>query len=147
MSARVLRGDWAGYDAPIAPARPPKSKRLNPEFQLQKQLVELLTLRARKDVYWTAIPMGMSGSVWRMKIAALGGRPGTPDMLFIVPQERTHFGAWGIAHGLELKAVGGVLSPVQKQAMKDWRAAGGEYEVARGLDEALEVVARWEVFR
>jgi hypothetical protein len=143
--ARIIRAaDWPGYDAPIVPSRPAKPKRLNPEFQLQKQLVELLTLKARKDVYWTAIPMGMSGSVWRMKIAALGGRPGTPDMLFITPNPS---GVGGIARGLELKAPGGALSTVQKQAMKDWRAAGGVYEVAKGLDEALEVLTRWEVFR
>jgi hypothetical protein len=137
---RILRdAEWAGYDAPIAPSRPPKPKRQNPEFALQKQLVELLSLKARKDVYWTAIPMGMSGSVWRMKIAALGGRNGTADMLFVVP------GKPPLA--LELKAPGGSLSAVQKQAMKDWRAAGGRYEVAKSLDDALSILADCEVFR
>jgi hypothetical protein len=140
MSARIIRAaDWPGYDAPIAPSRSPKPKRLNPEFQLQKQLVELLTLRARKDVYWTAIPMGMSGSVWRMKIAALGGRPGTPDMCFLVKDRPVL--------GLELKAPGGSLSPAQKQAMKDWREAGGRYEVAKSFDEAVGILTECGVLR
>jgi hypothetical protein len=140
MNARIIRdADWAGYDAPIAPARPPKPKRQSQEFALQKQLVELLTLKARKDVYWTAIPMGMSGSVWRRKIAALGGRPGTPDMLFLVPGRPVL--------GLELKAPRGALKPSQKQAMVDWRAAGGRYEMARTLDDALSILTESEVFR
>jgi hypothetical protein len=148
VSARILRAaDWPGYDAPIAPSRPPKPKRLNPEHALQRTLVEHLEMMARRDVFWTAIPLGMAGIVWRRKIKELGGRNGSPDMLFIIPEARPFCGTWGVPHGLELKAPGGTQSPAQKQAMKDWRAAGGVYEVARGLDEALEVLTRWQVLR
>jgi hypothetical protein len=89
-------------------------------------------------VFWTAIPLGMAGAVWRRKIKELGGRNGSPDMLFVVG---------GVPHGLELKAPGGTQSQAQRDAMRDWRAAGGVYEVAKGLDDALEVLSRWRVLR
>lgn len=132
----------AYYDAPIAPSRPRK-RRATEEFDCQAALVKHLKLRGRPGVYWTAIPMGMSGVTWRRKIARLGGRTGTPDMLFVIPDEHGR----GRPYGLELKAPGGSQTPAQKQAMRDWRAAGGVYALAVGLDEALAVIGEWGALR
>jgi hypothetical protein len=110
------------------------------EFQIQIAVVDHLKARALPSVYWFAVPNGGYVMDPRVvaKLKAMGLRPGAPDIVVLSD---------GVPRGLELKTTTGTQSDAQKQAMKDWRAAGGVYEVARGLDEALEVLTRWQVLR
>ena len=50
-------------------------------------------------------------------------------------------------YGLELKAGGGRITPVQRTAHVLMRAAGAEVEVAVGIDEAVHQLEQWGLLR
>jgi hypothetical protein len=63
---------------------------------------------------------------------------GVPDLILIRD---------GKTYGLELKADGARLTPVQRMAHVLMRAAGAEVAVAVGLDGALRQLESWGLLR
>lgn len=113
--------------------------RASPEHSLQVAVVQHLIFCAAPRVCYMAIPNGEYRSKRTAgRLKAAGVRAGAPDLLVIVN---------GRAYGLELKADKGRQSPEQRSMEFEWTAAGGEYVVARGIDEALAALRRWGAIR
>lgn len=108
-------------------------RRQQPEYALQKAVVYHLAIRQRPNIYWCAIPNsgGRISARTGAYLKAMGLRAGAPDLLLVIK---------GRAYGLELKAGKGRQSTAQMGAEHDWEDAGGEYFIARGLDEALGIL-------
>lgn len=109
------------------------------ESVIQAAVVRLLTFTAHADVVWFHVPNG--GGRHKVEAARLVGqgvRPGVPDIVLI---------RRGQAFGLELKAVGGRLSPAQKQMHERWVAAGGYVATVYGIDEAIAQLEAWSLVR
>jgi hypothetical protein len=106
------------------------------EFQVQMAVVTYLKIRARSGVCWFSCPNG--GYVMDpravAKLKAAGLRPGIPDIVVLIAGEPTL--------GLELKTKGGRLSDAQKEMRDVWIAAGGQWEVATGVDEAVAALLK-----
>jgi hypothetical protein len=116
-----------------------RRRRRRPEQNLQRSVVEHLELYAVPNCYWFHV--GNGG--WRSPVEAkvfksLGVRPGVPDLILIRE---------GKTFGLELKTEIGKLTSVQRTAHVLMRAAGAEVEVAYGIDEALQLLRRWQILR
>jgi hypothetical protein len=114
-------------------------KKCRPEQQLQKIVCEHLSLRAPPIVFWFHV--GNGG--WRSPIEAkvfksLGVRPGVPDLILIHE---------GRTYGLELKADGGRLTPVQRTAHVFMRQAGATVETAVGIDAAIRQLETWGLLK
>jgi hypothetical protein len=132
----------AGKARRLAQAQPfgeRRRRRRRPEQDLQRAVLEHLELCAVPNCYWFHV--GNGG--WRSPVEAkvlksLGVRPGVPDLILI-------YG--GKTFGLELKTEIGKLTSVQRTAHVLMRAAGAEVEVAYGIDEALELLRRWQILR
>jgi hypothetical protein len=101
------------------------------EFDIQKAVVGHLQARARPNVFWCSIPNNPRSKVSGARLKAAGMRSGAPDLLLVLS---------GRAYGLELKTDRGRQSPAQKEVETQWEDAGGDYFVARGLDEALDIL-------
>jgi len=109
------------------------------EHQIQAALVEVLRVSAYPGVFWWAVPNGGKRAIGTaVRLKAEGVRAGVPDLVFIIN---------GLTHGLEMKKRGGSQSLAQKAAQIAWEAAGGVYAVARGVDEALDVLASWDALK
>jgi hypothetical protein len=90
-------------------------------------------------VFWTHVPNGgHRHPIVGKKLKDMGTRAGVPDLLFLID---------GRLHTLELKAVQGYLSAVQRQVIIELEAAGAVTAIARGVDEALKVLEGWGVLR
>lgn len=120
--------------------KPPRKNRDDAEFRLQCKIADELRAHARPDVFWTSIPMGeLRTKATGGKVKASGGRPGSPDLFFIVK---------GLVYGLELKPFDGPNpTDLQDAAAALWEAAGGVYAVAKGMDAAMGLLTGWGVFR
>jgi hypothetical protein len=106
-----------------------------PEQQLQRTVLRHLEVRAARSTYWFHVGNGGWRSPAEAKVfKSLGVRPGVPDLI-LIHQGRTF--------GLEIKADGGKLTPVQATAHVLMRDAGAEVEVAEGIDAALDQLERW----
>lgn len=110
------------------------------EFQVQISIVDHLKARAMPGVFWFGVMNGGFKADKRAvaKMKAMGLVPGVSDLCLIID---------GHAYGLEIKTHGGRLSPEQIAAREAWRAAGGTYAVATGVDEALALLTRWGALR
>lgn len=110
-------------------------RRRDDEFLLQCAVVQHLMLSAQPDVVWFHCPNGEFRSKRTAgRLKAMGVRPGCPDLVLIIK---------GVAYGLELKVAKGRQSESQRAMEAAWNAAGGRYAVARGIDEALELLGSW----
>jgi hypothetical protein len=114
-------------------------KRRRPEQQIQHAVFEHLALRGVNDAFIFHVPNGG----WRSRIEAAilkgtGVKAGVPDIIAIKD---------GRCYALELKAPGGQVTPVQRDAHAALTAAGATVAVAVGLDEALERMERWGLLR
>lgn len=113
--------------------------RQQPEFRLQCALVRHIRARLTAGTYWTALPMGEKRSAATgARLKAMGVRAGAPDLLFI---------RGGQCIGVELKAKGGRQSETQKLTAEEWRAAGGIYTTATGMNEALDALEFYGLIR
>ncbi len=104
-------------------------KRRHPETQIQKSVLQHLSLRGAPGVF--AFHPANGG--WRSPIEAailvgMGVVPGVPDIILIKD---------GQTFGLELKATSGRLTPTQVDTHKRMRAAGAIIGTAVGIDQAL----------
>src|SRR5262245_27424011 len=114
-----------------------RRRRRRPEQDLQRAVLEHLELYSVPNCDWFHV--GNGG--WRSPVEAkvlksLGVRPGVPDLILIRD---------GQTFGLELKTEIGKLTSVQRTAHVLMRAAGAEVEVAYGIDEAIELLQRWQI--
>lgn len=109
------------------------------ENPLHKALVEELFWRARPTVFWFHVANGeLRARITAAILAGMGVKKGVPDLIFIIR---------GVAHCLELKREGGVLSPDQIATHDLIRAAGGIVATAYGLDQGRQICTDWGVFR
>lgn len=102
------------------------------ESELQITVAEHLRVRARPNVCWFHPANGeFRDKITGNKLKRMGVRPGIPDLVFIIQ---------GRCIGVELKADKGRQTPAQTAMQIEWIDAGGDYFVARGVDEALEIL-------
>jgi hypothetical protein len=110
-----------------------------PEQHIHLVVADHLRWRAAAGVFWMHYPSGGYRTPIEAKILqALGAKPGVPDVLAVRE---------GRLYGLELKAEGGRLSPVQIDCHDALRAAGAEVAVAIGVDEALAQLREWRLLK
>ena len=114
-------------------------RRNRPEQDIQRAVFEHIAIRGARECYAFHCPNGG----WRSPIEAaimrgLGVRAGIPDIIGIKA---------GHVFGLELKAPGGRLSPVQREVHAALCAAGATVAVATGLDAALAQLEAWQLLR
>jgi hypothetical protein len=113
----------------------PIHRRRRPEQQIQRAVIEHLKLRPVPGIFWFHVGNGGYRTPIEARVfKSLGVTAGVPDLILIRE---------GKTYGLELKAVGGRLTPVQETAHVLMRAAGAEVAVAIGLDAALRQLERW----
>lgn len=108
-----------------------------PEQTFQIRLVRDLALILTPKTWFCHIPNGG----WRTKaeagiFKAMGVRSGAPDLLFIHE---------GRAFFMELKVEGGTLSMSQVACRAELRAAGAHVATVHNMDEALDVLALWQI--
>jgi hypothetical protein len=114
-------------------------RRSRPEQQIQRAVFEHLALRGAPAMF--AFHPANGG--WRSRVEAailkgMGVRAGVPDIIAI---------KGGRCYALELKAIGGRLTPVQRDAHAALVAAGATVAVAHGLDEVLARLEAWGLLR
>lgn len=108
------------------------------EEQIQIAVIQHLKLRGNPRAYWFHVPNGGSRNVIEAsKLKAMGVRAGVADIVVVID---------GRAHFLELKSRKGRPSKDQLIARDLVELAGGVYEIAHGLDEALATLTRWGAF-
>jgi hypothetical protein len=113
---------------------------ISDEADTQRAVCQHLTARPAHGLVW----FHPANGGWRHHVEAarfvgLGVKPGVADLILL------HNGRF---HALELKAHGkSKVSKAQKQFIADVKQAGGEAEIAFGLDHALRVLERWQLLR
>lgn len=110
-----------------------------PEQDIQRAVFEHLALRGARALF--AFHPANGG--WRSAVEAaifkgMGVKAGMPDIIAIKD---------GHAYGLELKALGGRLTAVQRETHAALAAAGATVAVAYGLDDALAHLEAWSLLR
>lgn len=109
------------------------------EDQLQKAVVRALAVNARSDaIYWHTPNGGSRNAIEAAKLKGMGTRAGIPDILILCNSQ---------LYGLELKTERGRLSPLQRLMLDELRRAGARVAVSYGLDDALEKIGGWGLWR
>ena len=130
-------GRQPGRPRPLGAA--PMTRRCPPEADLQRAVLRHLELvRPRMCTGSMSATAAGARRSRRRCSRALGSAPGAPDLILIRD---------GKTLGLELKADGGKLTPVQATAHVLMRQAGAEVAVATGIDEALRQLEEWQLLR
>lgn len=112
--------------------------RKSDEDAIQRSLVQHLRLRADKRVVWFAVPNGEHRSkATGARLKAAGVVAGVYDLVFFLPT--------GQAAVLELKTHSGRISPEQQRFGERCEAIGVMQAVAWDIDQALEILAAWQV--
>ena len=107
------------------------------ESIIQANIVSALSLAG---VYVFMIPNDAAGKTNMakiMRLKSMGLRSGISDLVVISPA--------GVAHFLEVKTATGVLSPSQIRFAELCLKKGWKYEVARSVDEAMEIIRKWGI--
>lgn len=116
----------AGY----APAR------AHPERDLHEAVERFLSRAWPADLPYTHVPNGeLRARSVAARLKRMGVKPGWPDFIFILP------GA--VLHALELKASKGSMSPHQVAFRDALLAQGGQYAVARTLEDVELILTAW----
>jgi hypothetical protein len=118
----------------------PPPRRAQPERANQVALIEHLTWRAPPGVWWTHFPAGGKRSrITGAILKAMGAKAGVPDLLLL---------SQGRLFGLELKnGTKGRLSDTQVATHAEMRKAGAVIGTAGTVDEAVELLTEWGIFR
>src|SRR5262245_59988931 len=116
------------------------SKRAQPELQLQRALLQHLELRGTGWLVWSTPNAGIRSPRHGAILKATGMVPGVGDLSLLEPPT-------GDYHELELKSDNGRLTPAQRVRRDAVRKAGGTWECAHGLNDALEVLLQWGAIR
>lgn len=107
------------------------------ESIIQSQIVSALSLAG---VYVFMVPNGELGKITQAaagRAKAMGLRSGMADLIVM--------GSSGVAHFLEIKTATGVLSPSQIRFAELCIKKGWKYEVARSVEQALDICKRWGI--
>src|SRR5262249_36930434 len=116
-----------------------RQRRRRPENALQRPIVEHYRQRAAPGVFMFAVPNGgFRRPVEAAILKATGTVAGIPDTIWIKD---------GQVYALELKAPGGRLTPAQEGVLVALREAGATATHAHGLDQALQILERWQLLR
>jgi VRR-NUC domain len=116
-----------------------RRRRHRPEDALQRAIVEHYHQRAAPGVFMFAVPNGgFRRPVEAAILKATGTVAGIPDTIWIKN---------GQVFALELKAEGGRLSPAQEEVLIKLRECGAIATHAHGLDQALQILERWQLLR
>jgi hypothetical protein len=105
------------------------------EDDLHKAVVKMIAVEAKPGV--VALHFANGGKRNRAeaaKLKGLGVTAGAPDLLIICD---------GRALGMELKCERGILSKAQKIMRDRFIRAGAEFEVARSVAGARQILQRW----
>ena len=103
--------------------------RRRPEHDIQVAIVK--RLRGEFDVVVAAVPNGgRRGKLEAVSLLDEGVEPGHPDLIA--------YGREGRALLLEVKALSGSLSPVQRRLIPDLRERGFPVVVVRSVDEGIK---------
>lgn len=114
--------------------------RNNAEETLQKAIIQHLRIRGNPDCIWFHPANGMPSSARTgARFKALGVVPGTPDLAFTLPDGRSAY--------MELKALGGRLSPEQRAFADKCARMGVEYCTCYDIDTAISVLEAWSVLK
>lgn len=109
-----------------------------PEEHVQRTVADWLD---RHGVRWFHPPNeGRHKAQYRRKLAALGLKPGVPDVMIVDPPPNVP-GAVGTAIELKRKQ-GGQVSQEQREWLEALEARGWYCAVCKGIDEALELLER-----
>jgi hypothetical protein len=115
-------------------------KRGDEEHKLQVMVVDYLTLTAKKDIYWFAIPnAGLRTLRMGARMKREGLRSGIADLAIMLPGGRM---AW-----LEMKTKTGRQSVEQKNFQQICLALGHPYAIARSFEEAEKILKLWGVLK
>lgn len=107
------------------------------EEAIQRHVVAMVAARACPNaLVWHPANGGRRSKAEAGRFKALGVVAGIPDLVAI---------AEGRVFGLELKTANGRLSDAQREMAARWRAAGGEYAVARSVAEASRILSEWGI--
>jgi len=107
------------------------------ESIIQSQIVSALSLAG---VYLFMVPNGEMGKITQAaagRAKAMGLRSGMADLIVMGPG--------GVAHFLEVKTSTGVLSPSQIRFAELCIKKGWKYEVARTVEQSLDIVKKWGI--
>jgi hypothetical protein len=111
----------------------------NSEQQIQRAVFQHLALRGASTMFaFHPANGGWRSSVEAAILKGVGVKAGVPDIIAIKDAR---------CYALELKASGGRLTPVQRDAHAALIAAGATVEVAYGLDNALAQMEAWGLVR
>jgi hypothetical protein len=116
------------------------------EFQIHCGVADALRMLAKPGVLWSHFPSGESRDARTgAKLKHMGLQPGWPDFIIIVPDNPP----WErpFTCFLELKSDSGRLEKSQKAFRDNAVSAGCVHDVARSVDEAIEILSRWGVIR
>lgn len=114
--------------------------RNNAEETLQKAIVQHLRIRGNPDAIWFHPANGIPASKRTgARFKALGVVAGVPDMVFTLPDGRSAY--------MELKALGGRLSPEQRAFAEKCIRLGVEHCVCYDIDTAISVLEAWKIIR
>lgn len=116
-----------------------RSRRANPEAQIQRAVFQHLRARAAPGVFAFHVPNGgYRKPVEAAIMKGMGVVAGVPDVIAIHE---------GRVYALELKAEGGRPTPKQLEAVAAIRNAGGFAVVCEGLDRAIRCLETWGLLR
>jgi hypothetical protein len=114
-------------------------KRRRPEQAVHRAVFQHLQLRGTPNIFAFHPANGgarspIEGAIFK----SLGVVAGVPDIIVIHD---------GRCFGLELKAEGGRLTPIQTETHERMQRAGAIVGVAHGIDQALATLERWGLLR
>lgn len=115
-------------------------KRSHPEGQLQRAVVQFLTLAGTPDMAFLAIKNeGKRSQALGLEFKRQGLKPGASDLEIIVLGKMPLF--------LELKAKGGKQSPDQEVFQAYVERVGCRYEVADNINDAVRILTEYDAIR
>jgi hypothetical protein len=111
------------------------SRRAQPEAQIQRSVFAHFRARCAPGVFaFHPANGGYRRPIEAKILQGLGVTAGVPDVIAVKD---------GRTYALELKAVGGKLTPAQEQVLIKLRDAGATATHCHGLDEAIATLERW----
>lgn len=115
-----------------------RKPRLRPEEELQKAIWQHIKLLANPNTIAFAVPNGIPSSKRTgARFKATGMVAGIPDLVFVLENGQVAF--------LELKSVGGRLSPEQRAFMEKCQRLRINHAVCADIDSALLILRGWGV--
>jgi hypothetical protein len=112
-------------------------RRLHPEADLQRAVVQYLAVALPPEAWFTAInPRPLKDARTAAFSKALGMKAGCPDLLLVYK---------GRALFIELKAGRGYVTGAQEFMHAQLRVAGAEVAVCRDIGEVCHALNRWGI--